>query len=183
MWDAITYQCLIQVRRGWVITPYGFVWMQLLFHVTNQILVQLISVSKLSPRYQTISTDVIKTWWRHQMETFSALLALCAGNSPVPVNSPHKGQWRGVLMFSLICVWIDGWVNNREADDLRRRRTHYNVTVMTLSCIYFSSHASSLLTKHDVIIRSNSTKWFIFWRIILLGYVKLNSAGIMHPCL
>ena len=39
------------------------------------------------------------TWWRHQMETFSALLALCAGNSPVPVNSPHKGQWRGALMF------------------------------------------------------------------------------------
>ena len=34
-------------------------------------------------------------------ETFSALLAFCAGNSPVPVNSPHKGQWRRALMFSL----------------------------------------------------------------------------------
>ena len=45
-------------------------------------------------------------WWRHQMETFSALLALCAGNSPVPVNSPHKGQWRGALMFSLISACI-----------------------------------------------------------------------------
>ena len=44
-------------------------------------------------------------WWRHQMETFSALLALSAGNLPVPVNSPHKGQWRRALMFSLICVW------------------------------------------------------------------------------
>ena len=43
-------------------------------------------------------------WWRHQMETFSALLALCAGNSPVPVNSPHKGQWRGTFMFPLICT-------------------------------------------------------------------------------
>ena len=29
------------------------------------------------------------TWWRHQMEPFSALLALCAGNSPVPVISRH----------------------------------------------------------------------------------------------
>ena len=58
------------------------------------------------------------------METFSALLAICAGNSPV------KGQWRGALMFSLICVWINGWVNNREAGDLRRYRVHYNVTVM-----------------------------------------------------
>ena len=35
------------------------------------------------------------------------------------VNSPHKGQWRGTLMFCLICVWINGWVNNREAGDLR----------------------------------------------------------------
>ena len=69
-------------------------------------------------------------WWRHQMETFSALLALCAGNSPVPVNSPHKGQWRGALMFSFICAWINDWVNNREADDLRRQDGHYDVIVM-----------------------------------------------------
>ena len=47
-----------------------------------------------------------------------------------PVNSPHKGQWRGALMFSLICAWINGWVNNREAVDLRRHRAHYGVTVM-----------------------------------------------------
>ena len=67
------------------------------------------------------------------METFSALLALCAGNSPVPVNSPHKGQWHGALMFSLICAWISGWVNNREAGDLRRQRAHYGVIVMVLA--------------------------------------------------
>ena len=41
------------------------------------------------------------------------------------VNSPHKGQWRGALIFSLIY----GWVNNREADDLRRHRAQYGVTV------------------------------------------------------
>ena len=72
-------------------------------------------------------------WWRHEMETFSALLALCAGNSPVPVNSPHKGQWRGALVFSLICTRINGWVNNDEAGDLRRHRFHYDVTVMLYS--------------------------------------------------
>ena len=65
------------------------------------------------------------------METFSALLALCAGNSPVPVNSPHKGQWRGALMFSLICARIKVWVNNGEASNLRRNRAHYDVTVMS----------------------------------------------------
>ena len=70
------------------------------------------------------------SWWRHQMETFSALLAICVGNSPVPMNSPHKGQWRVALMFSLICVWINSWVNNGEVGDLRRYRSHYDVTVM-----------------------------------------------------
>ena len=69
------------------------------------------------------------------METFSALLAICAGNSPVPVNSPHKGQWRGALMFSLICVWINGWENSREAGDWRRHRGHYDVNVMETECI------------------------------------------------
>ena len=75
------------------------------------------------------------SWWRHQMETFSALLALCAGNSPVPVISPHKGQWRGILMFSLICAWINDWVNNREAGDLRRHHGYHDVIVMlAVSC-------------------------------------------------
>ena len=41
-----------------------------------------------------------------------------------------KGQRRGALMFSLICVWINGWVNNREAGDLRRYGVHCDVIVM-----------------------------------------------------
>ena len=48
-----------------------------------------------------------------------------------PVNSPHKGQRRGGLMFSLICTWINVWVNNCEAGDLRSHRAHYDVTVMS----------------------------------------------------
>ena len=58
---------------------------------------------------------------------------LCGGTHRSPVNCPHKGQWRGALMFSLICVWINGWVSNRDAGDLRRHRAHYDVTVMYLS--------------------------------------------------
>ena len=49
-----------------------------------------------------------------------------------PVNFPHKGQWRGALMFSLIYVWINDWANNREAGDLRRQHGHYDVIVMRI---------------------------------------------------
>ena len=40
-----------------------------------------------------------------------------------PVNSPHKGQWRGALMFSLICAWINRWVNDGEDGDFPACRT------------------------------------------------------------
>ena len=83
---------------------------------------------RLATLWHTLYVFFIFSWWRHQ--TFSALLAICAGNSPVPVNSPHKGQWSGALMFSLICTWIKGWVNNREAGDLRRHSANYDVIVM-----------------------------------------------------
>ena len=53
-----------------------------------------------------------------------------------PVNSPHKGQWRGALMFSLICTRKKGWVNNGEAGDLRRHPAHYDVTVMPIQVRY-----------------------------------------------
>ena len=46
------------------------------------------------------------------------------------VNSPHKDQWRGALMFSLICAWTNSWSNNQDANDLRRHRAHYDVSVM-----------------------------------------------------
>ena len=47
-----------------------------------------------------------------------------------PENSPHKGQWRGSLMISLIFAWLNCWVNKHEAGDLRRHRAHYDVIVM-----------------------------------------------------
>ena len=54
-----------------------------------------------------------------------------------PVNSPHKGQWRGALMFSLIRAWVNRWVNTREAGELRRHRGYHDVIVIW-GCNYFS---------------------------------------------
>ena len=69
------------------------------------------------------------SWWRHQMETFSALLAICARNSPVPGEFPT--QMPVTRSFDVFFdLWINGWVNNGEAGDLIRYRTHYDVTVM-----------------------------------------------------
>ena len=90
-----------------------------------------------------------KTWWRHQIEAFSVLLTICAGNSHddvikwkhfphnwpfvrgihlSPVNSPHKGHWHGALMFSLICVL------NKQSKHrwFSRHRAHYDVIVMSI---------------------------------------------------
>ena len=55
-------------------------------------------------------------WWRHQMERCSAVLAPSEGIHRPPVDTPRRGQWRGALIFSLICAWTNG--------------RHYNVTVM-----------------------------------------------------
>ena len=87
------------------------------------------------------------TWWRHQMETFSTLLAICAGNSPVPGEFPHKGQWHGALMFSLICVWINDWVNNRETGDLWHYHAHYDITVMKYEITWWVSMYAKSLSK------------------------------------
>ena len=55
---------------------------------------------------------------------------LVEGTMVIPVISPHKGQWRGALMFFFICIWIHDWVNNRGASNLRRYRAHYDVIVV-----------------------------------------------------
>ena len=68
--------------------------------------------------------DVMK--WKH----FPRYWPFVRGIHRSPVNSLHKGQWRGAFMFSLIGAWINLRVNNREADDLRRYRAHYDVIVM-----------------------------------------------------
>ena len=71
-----------------------------------------------------IHDDVIQ--WKH----FPRYWPFVRGIHRSPVNSPHKGQWRGALVFSLICAWINGWVNNRGAGDSRRHCAHYDVTVI-----------------------------------------------------
>ena len=75
-----------------------------------------------APKWLT-HDDVIK--WKHLPRYWPFV----RGIHRSPVNSPHKGQWRRALMFSLVCVWINGRINNREAGDLKCHCAHYDVTV------------------------------------------------------
>ena len=58
-------------------------------------------------------------------------------------------------MFYLICVWINGWVNNREAGDLRRHLGHYDVSVMHYFSIVIHIWDASFLLFQIVINRTN----------------------------
>ena len=70
-----------------------------------------------------IHDEVIE--WKH----FPLHWPFVRGIHRSPVNSPHKGQWRVTLMFSLICAWTNGWAYTRDAGDLIRHRAHNDVTV------------------------------------------------------
>ena len=102
-----------------------------------------------------------------------------------PVNSPHKGQWRGALRFSLICAWINDRVNNREAGDLRRYRAHYDVIVM---CFYYGkiwyflmwflcSYTYTLLHWH-VPVKYPTNIWM--WSADTLPQDMQGSMNIVH---
>ena len=84
----------------------------------------------------SLRDDVIK--WKH----FPRYWPFVRGIHRSPVNSPHKGQWRWALMFSLICALTNGWVSNRYIGDLRRHRAH-----LTSLCGEFTGHRWITLTK------------------------------------
>ena len=96
-----------------------------IYHVLDTLLCdQCLVVDRSVSTFCNRHDDVIQ--WRH----FPRYWPFVRGIHRSPMNSPHKGQWGGALMFSLICVWINDWVYNGEAGDLRRYRTHYDVIVM-----------------------------------------------------
>ena len=91
--------------------------------------------------------DVIK--WKH----FPRYWPFVRGIRRSTVNSPHKGQWRGALMFTLICDRINGWVNNCEAGDLRRNRAHYDVIVMRANYTLFLVYVVTYNIREEVSVK------------------------------
>ena len=99
--------------------------------------------------------DVIK--WKH----FPRNWPFVRGIHRSPVNSSHKGQWRGALIFILIWASINGWVNNCETGDLRRNRPHYDVIVMDQPWKQFTFFKPNLETDLHLYCQNieAGTKW------------------------
>ena len=78
------------------------------------------------------------SWWCHQMETFSALLALVrktTGHRWIPSKRPVTRSFD----VTFICARTKGWANNRDTGDLKRHRAHNDVTVVKcINCCAFS---------------------------------------------
>ena len=92
------------------------------------------------------------------------------------VNSPHKGQWGGAFIFSLICTWSNGWVNNREAGEMRRQLTHYDVIVMYSLTNMLRGSRGNL---------SWTSVWFQWWLLISkIWFISpIEQQGNLHVCM
>ena len=117
---------LRNVYNAWHLVAKGKPFSQMLW-----ILCYNIPHVQIIGRYHGISFPAMMT--SSNGNIFRVTGQLCREFHRSPVNSLHKGQWHGALMFPLICVWIIGWVNNREVGDLRRYHTNYDVVVMRTS--------------------------------------------------
>ena len=120
------------------------------------------------------------------MEIFSALLALCKGNPLVAGGCPSQRPVTRSFDFFFICAWTNGWANNRDAGDLRRHRTRYDVIAMPLdqdagdpvdgsfknSCTHYSFAFDRILLVTSICL----LKWlFGAWRVWMQGCVLDGS--------
>ena len=107
-------QCSIQNRKAIISVLNGTLWV-----------CEIGLLSSVRLNFVVQHDDVIK--WKH----FTWNWPFVWGIHRSPVNSPHKGQWRGDFMFSLIGVWINDWANNRDLGGMRRHHAHYDFSVMS----------------------------------------------------
>ena len=129
-----------------------------------------------------IHDDVIK--WKH----FPRDMPFVRGIHRSPVNSPHKGQWREALMFSLSCSWTNGSVNNWGAGDLRSHRAHPDVTVMRLDAItrprmliWYPWHPYAFVATRVINRHSTLLYWILHWvqMPIVIWHVCNESSAIL----
>ena len=87
-----------------------------------------------------------------------------------PVDSPNKGQWRGALMFSLMCARTNGWAHNQDTGDFRRHGDHFDTIIIWFRSILLLSGKGIIwaIVEHKLWI-------FISIEIIRVSNVKINA--------
>ena len=68
-----------------------------------------------------------------------------SGHRWIPLTKASDAE---LWCFLWICARINGWVNNREACDLRRHRAHYDITVMDLDDCYLTMTPPDTIEKY-----------------------------------
>ena len=160
-WDQIDYWALgiIDTRLFKPMIPYIVSW---LAHVCVTIWNQFIP-------------QLCVAWWRHQMETFSALLAICAGNSPVPGEFPTQRP-----VTRSIDVFFDLRLNKRLSKKswgwwLGRYRAHYDGIVMEFC------YTNTVIGWHEIPHAISYWAQMTNALVLLNSYARTNSPVINHP--
>ena len=127
--------------------------------------------------FDTKYDDVIK--WKH----FPRFWPFVSGFHRSPVNF-HPKVTRS-LNVSLICVWTNNWVNNRDASDLRRNRAHHDVTVIfkmnPISTLYLCRHMSIIRHFYFPMLLSWSKHTIHLFLRIYIGCRHISSLCSQEP--
>ena len=92
--------------------------------------------------------------------------------------TPYKGQWRGTLIFYLMCAWTNGWVSTRDASDLRRNRAHYNITVMRRGLLAWSAWLVVQDWSHSLM-----EPWWLFLSVKIQSWSKRVLSCVWPDCM
>ena len=119
------------------------------------------------------------SWWRHQMETFSALLAICAGNPPV--TGEFSAQRPVTLSFDVFCdlrlnkrlskQWW-GWWFETPSRPLWR---HCNV--FAVQC-FFRLSRLELAWKSVIFLEVTGTSWILFRSCFWEPWIWTHCSGL-----
>ena len=156
--------------KGYALYLFHVIILTLRFCSITVRLLSNLQVNEL--KYECTCNIFLILWSGRSMMTSSnwnistSLAIYVRGIHRSPVNSPHKSQWRRDLMVSLVCSWINGWVNSREAGDLGCYRAHYDVIVMASDSIAYGHMLGWSVPRSD-----NTGNLIVFIRHVDIGTV------------
>ena len=172
----VSLTSFLYIRKSWKLIFCDLIWQQICNqnrlgggHCDESCRCR-IAVFDMASRKCNNHDDVIK--WKHCPRYWPFVLGIHRS----PVNSLHKGQWRGALMYPLICSWINDCLNNREAGVMRRHRAYYDVIVIYPQCCTRETMMYSFGC-----IYAKDAKGYSTWSIDKIGLIMLWGGESKPP--